>query len=85
MDWQQVIGLIAGGLISVSFIPQIWKLFKLKSAREISLPFTLLQLCGILMWLFYGIILSLSAVIVTNIFNAILISLIIYAKAKYGK
>lgn len=85
MDWQQIFGLVAGGLIAVSFIPQIWKLFKLKSAKEISLPFTLLQLCGGLMWLAYGLILSLPAVIVTNIANAILVSLILYAKTKYGK
>lgn len=85
MDWQQIFGLVAGGLIAVSFIPQIWKLFKLKSAKEISLPFTLLQLCGGLMWLVYGLILSLPAVIVTNIANTILVSLILYAKTKYGK
>jgi MtN3 and saliva related transmembrane protein len=85
LDWEQIFGLVAGALIAVSFVPQIWKLFKLKSAREISLPFTLLQLCGGLMWLVYGLILSLPAVIATNIVNIILVSLILYAKAKYGK
>jgi len=85
MDWQQIFGLFAGGLIAVSYIPQIWKLFKLKSAKEISLPFSLLQLCGGLMWLVYGLILSLPAVIITNIANVILICLLLYAKIKYGK
>ena len=85
MDWQQIFGLVAGGLIAVSYIPQIWKLFKLKSAKEISLPFSLLQLCGGLMWLVYGLILSLPAVIITNIANVILVCLLLYAKIKYGK
>jgi MtN3 and saliva related transmembrane protein len=85
LDWKQIFGLIAGGLIAVSFIPQIWKLFKLKSAKEISLPFTLLQLCGGLMWLVYGFVLSLPAVIFTNIINVILVCLMVYAKIKYGK
>ena len=85
MDWQQIFGLFAGGLIAVSYIPQIWKLFKLKSAKEISLPFSLLQLCGGLMWLVYGLILSLPAVIITNIANVILICLLLYAKIMYGK
>lgn len=85
MNWQQILGLVAGFLIAVSFIPQIWKLFKLKSAREISLPFTLMQVSGGFMWLAYGIILSLPAVIITNIANIILISLILYAKIKYGR
>jgi len=85
LNWQQILGLVAGFLIAVSFIPQIWKLFKLKSAREISLPFTLMQVSGGLMWLAYGIILSLPAVVITNIANIILVSLILYAKIKYGR
>jgi MtN3 and saliva related transmembrane protein len=85
LDWQQIFGLVAGAVIAVSFIPQIWKLYKLKSSREISLPFTLLQLGGGLMWLVYGLVLALPAVIVTNIVNTILVSLIIYAKIKYGR
>ena len=49
------------------------------------MPFTLLQLCGGTMWLVYGLILSLSAVIITNIFNVVLVCIILYAKMKYGK
>jgi len=85
LDWQQIFGLVAGAFIVVSFVPQIWKLFKLKSAKEISLPFTLLQLCGGLMWLTYGIILSLPAVIATNVCNTILVCMMLYAKIKWGK
>lgn len=85
MDWQQILGLFAGGVIAVSFLPQIIKLFRLKSAREISLPFTLLQLCGGFMWLAYGIILSLPAVTITNIVNIILVLLMVIARIKYGK
>jgi len=85
LDWQQIFGLVAGGLIAVSYIPQIWKLFKLKSAKEISLPFSLLQLCGGIMWLIYGLILSLPAVTITNIVNVALVCLLLYAKVKYSK
>jgi hypothetical protein len=46
LDWKQVLGIFAGALIAVSFVPQIWKLFKLKSAKEISLPFSLMQSLG---------------------------------------
>ena len=85
MDWKQILGLVAGALIAVSFIPQIWKLFKLKSAKEISLPFTFLQLLGGVMFFVYGVILSLPALIVTNIVNTILVCLIIYVKLRYGR
>ncbi len=84
MNWQQVLGLIAGGLIAVSFVPQIWKLFKLRSAKEISLPFTCLQMAGGILFLIYGLVLSLPAIIATNILNTILVSLILYAKLRWG-
>ncbi len=85
MNWQQVLGLIAGGLIAVSFVPQIWKLFKLRSAKEISLPFTCLQMAGGILFLVYGLTLSLPAIIATNIVNTILVSLILYAKLRWGR
>ncbi len=85
LDWQQGLGLLAGGLIAASFIPQTWRLFKLKSAREISLLFTCLQLGGGLLFLAYGLILSLPAIVITNIVNTVLVSLVIYAKLRYGR
>ncbi len=85
LDWKQVLGVFAGALIAVSFIPQIWKLFRLKSAKEISLPFTMMQLLGGVLFLVYGIILSLPALIITNIANTILVGLILVAKLRYGK
>lgn len=84
-SWQQTLGLVAGILIAVSFIPQIWKLYQLKSAREISILYTLFQLCGALMWVSYGVILSLPAVTITNALIAALICLIFAVKLKYGK
>jgi MtN3 and saliva related transmembrane protein len=85
LDWQQIIGLVAGAMITVSFVPQIVKLFRLKSAHEISLPFTLLQLTGGIMFLVYGVLLSLPAIIATNIITSALAALIVYAKFKYGR
>ena len=85
MDWKQILGLVAGALIAVSFVPQIWKLFRLRSAKEISLPFTLMQLLGGVIFLIYGLLLSLPALIVTNIANTILVGLILYAKLRYGR
>ena len=85
MDWKQVLGLVAGALIAVSFIPQILKLFRLRSAREISLPFTFLQLLGGVIFFVYGVLLSLPALIVTNVVNTIMVCLILYAKFKYGR
>jgi MtN3 and saliva related transmembrane protein len=78
-------GFIAGGLITVSFLPQVIRVFKLKSAREISLIFTILTLIGIVCWLAYGIFLQLTPIILWNSITIILVVVLLYAKLKYGR
>lgn len=84
MAWQEILGFIGGGLITLGFIPQVVRLFKLKSAREISLPFTLLFMGGVFCWALYGIALRLPSVILWNFISLGLLSAILYAKLKYG-
>ena len=78
-------GYIGAALINISFIPQIWRLYRLKSAREISLPFTLLITIGGLFWLAYGVVLSLPAVIIGNVVALVIDALLIIAKLAYGR
>ena len=79
------LGLIAGALVTCSMIPQLIRILKLKSAREISLLFTMLLLLGMVLWLAYGIYLSLNPVIIWNTISIALVSLLLYAKLRYGK
>lgn len=85
MDAKDWFGLAGGALTSFSLIPQIWKLFRLKSAHEISLPFSTMMLAGLICWLAYGIVFGLFPVIFWNGFAVLLASLILLAKIKYGK
>jgi MtN3 and saliva related transmembrane protein len=66
-------------------IPQLVRVFKLRSAREISELFTVLLLAGMICWLAYGLYLRLTPVILWNAAGAILVALLLYAKLKYGK
>jgi MtN3 and saliva related transmembrane protein len=80
----EFIGILAGAFTTFGFVPQIVRVFLLRSAREISLPFTLLFLGGVILWLLYGISLDLVPVIFWNAASAILGALLLYAKLKYG-
>ena len=77
-------GSAAGALIACSMIPQLIRVFQLKSTREISLLFTTLLLLGVICWLAYGIYLRLFPVILWNAIMAILVAMLFYAKLKYG-
>ena len=79
------LGFVAGALVTCSLIPQLIRVFQLKSAREISTLFTVLLLSGLIIWLAYGISLRLAPVILWNAIGTVLIAILLYAKLKYGR
>lgn len=81
----EYLGLIAGLLSTSSVIPQIIRVFRLKSAREISTIFTTLLLTGMALWLVYGIVLGLIPIIIWNAIGVSLVAVLLYAKMKYGR
>ena len=81
----ELLGLVAGALVSCSMIPQLIRVFKLRSAREISILFTTLLWLGLVCWLVYGVLLRLTPVILWNAIGIILVSLLIFAKLRYSR
>ena len=79
------LGFVAGALVTCSIIPQLVRVFKLRSAHEISLLFTALLLLGIITWLAYGISFGLIPVILWNATGAVLVAMLLYAKLWYGR
>jgi len=84
-SWQEILGFVAGALMTVGFAPQVWRLFRLKSAREISLTFTATFLLGTACWLSYGVLLGLLPLILWNSITLLLGFAMLFAKLKYGK
>ena len=85
MFFEESLGFVAGALVTCSIIPQLIRVFQLRSAREISMLFTTLLLLGVITWLAYGVSLRLTPVILWNSVGAILVAILLYAKLKYGR
>lgn len=85
MENTEILGYFGAACINIAFIPQVWRLYRLKSALEISLPFTILLLAGGGCWLTYGIVLSLPSIIIANIVAILLNVLMLIAKLLYGR
>jgi MtN3 and saliva related transmembrane protein len=79
------LGYAAGFLTTFALVPQIVRVYVLKSAREISVLFTSAMLLGVLIWLVYGIILGLVPLIVWNSIGACFTGLLLLSKLRYGK
>ncbi len=62
----QILGLTAGTITSITFLPQVIQIWKTKSAKDLSLNMLLLLIIGVSMWLTYGILAADAAIIYTN-------------------
>ena len=85
MEWKELLGFVGGALTTAGFVPQVWRLFRLRSAHEISLPFTGFFVAGIGSWLVYGISMGLPSVIIWNAITFTLGWAMLYAKLRYGR
>ncbi len=85
MDGIEYLGLAAGLLTTFALVPQIIRVYKLKSAREISILFNSSMSLGVAIWLVYGIINNLPSLIVWNSIGIVLNGWLLFAKIKYGR
>lgn len=79
-----IIGLIAGTLSTISFLPQVIQAYRTKHTKDISLYTFLIFSVGIIFWLIYGFSIKELPVILANSAVLILVLLILIAKIKYG-
>jgi MtN3 and saliva related transmembrane protein len=83
MDMTVGLGLLAGGLTTASFVPQVAKIWKTKSAEDVSLTMFVAFCVGVCLWLTYGVIKKDWAILITNGVTLILGLAILVMKIKY--
>ncbi len=77
------IGLAAGLLTTTAFIPQVWKIYRTKSGKDISARMFSLFSAGIVLWLIYGVLLQSVPLILSNAVTLVLSLTIIGLKLRY--
>ncbi|MFM7486386.1 MAG: SemiSWEET family sugar transporter [Cytophagales bacterium] len=85
MNWIEAVGHFGALLTSVTFLPQVYKVWKTKSARDLSLTMMLIVLLSTMVWLTYAFALMLWPVIIANSIVCILSVLLIYFKLTFAK
>jgi MtN3 and saliva related transmembrane protein len=80
MDFVDVLGLIAGALTTIAFLPQLFKTWRSKSAKDISSEWLVIFSTGILLWLIYGVMMDLLPVILANSITLVLTLIILFFK-----
>jgi len=78
------VGSVAAFCTTVAFLPQVVKVYRTKSARDLSLPMYVIFSIGVLSWLVYGLLDKSLPIIIANIITLFLALYIIGMKIKYG-
>jgi MtN3 and saliva related transmembrane protein len=83
MSYVTLLGLMAGTLTTFAFVPQVIKVIKTKSTKDISLWMFIIFCTGVFSWLVYGIFIHDLPVVAANFVTFILALIILIYKLKY--
>ena len=80
-----ILGITAGVLILTGWIEQIYKGYKTKSMKDISKFLMIFISSGATLWLIYGIMISDTFIVGTNVAAIILMLIVLVMKRKYDR
>ena len=83
MSFLEILGLSAGTITSITFLPQVIQIWKTKSAKDLSLGMLGLLILGVSMWLGYGILVKDVAIIYTNSMVLLMSFIMLYFKLRF--
>ncbi|MFP7657716.1 SemiSWEET transporter [Chryseobacterium proteolyticum] len=69
---ENILGIVAGVLTSVSMVPQLIKVLKEKNVEDISWIMLLVLISGLSLWVWYGLLKDELPIILSNAFAVVL-------------
>ena len=85
MNGVDILGYSAGFITTLTFLPQVIKTYREKSARDISLNMLLIEAINEVMWIVYGFLKSDMVIVLTNVVVLGMSLTMIFFKLNYSK
>lgn len=85
MTQLDLLGLVATCFTTASFVPQVWRTWKTRDVRGISLPTYAIITVGLALWLLYGLLKDDLPLIVANAVMVVLTGAITVMKIRFGR
>lgn len=79
----EFLGLIAATLTTSAFVPQVYKAWKHRSTRDISLSMYLVLSVGLILWMIYGVFIESLPVILANSITLFLVGTMVFLKIRH--
>ena len=83
MTGVDILGYAAGAITSLTFLPQVIKTWREKSAKDVSLLMFVIAAVNEVMWIAYGALLNNWVIILTNAIVLAMSLTMIYLKLRY--
>jgi MtN3 and saliva related transmembrane protein len=85
ISWIEIVGLAGGVLSCVSFVPQLIKLFRERTAEGISRRMYFVTVSAFAIWTLYGVLVDRSAIIISNAVCLLLSATILGLQFRYSR
>ncbi|WP_127120887.1 SemiSWEET family sugar transporter [Chryseotalea sanaruensis] len=85
MNWIELMGHSGSLLSSITFMPQVYKVWQTKRTQDLSLSMMLIVFSSTIVWIIYGVGLMLWPVIICNSIICLLSLMLIYFKLSFEK
>lgn len=83
MSTATLIGLVAGTLTTLSWLPQVLRAFRTRSTKDFAWVWFVMFGTGVGVWLIYGLIAAAPAVVATNALTLLLVLALAGLKASH--
>jgi len=83
MAFADIIGLMAGFCTTTSFLPQIVRILRTKSAGDVSPFMIFITLFGNSLWFVYGLVTLKQPIIIANGVTVVLVLILLICKIRY--
>lgn len=83
MKFINLIGFLAAILTTIAFLPQVIKVWRSKSTKDVSLETIVLFSTGVFLWVVYGLYIKALPIILANVVTLMLNLILLFLKLKY--
>lgn len=83
MEFIETLGFVAGACTTAAFLPQVFQVWRTRSAADISLWMYCVFVFGVFLWLAYGFFVAAMPLIVTNGITLLLAGSVLVMKLRF--
>lgn len=80
-----VIGFVAAACTTFAFVPQVVRVWRTRSAKDISLAMYVILVAGVTLWIVYGVSIRSTPLVAANLTSLVLISAVLVGKLRFAR